>query len=64
MHCYLPVKADLHSFSLNPHPVKYLIALRFLKMFYVLSVKLEPNDAQGKRISIPFSVKTLGREMV
>lgn len=63
-HCYLPVKADLHSFSLNPHPVKYLIALRFLKMFYVLSVKLEPNGAQGKRMSIPFSVKAFGRKMV
>lgn len=44
--------------------MKYLITLRFLKMFYVPSVKLEPNDAQGKRMSIPFSVKALGREMV
>lgn len=44
--------------------MKYLIALRFLKMFYVLSVKLEPNDAQGKRMSIPFSVKAFGRKMV
>lgn len=42
--------------------MKYLIALRFLKMFYVFSVKLEPNDAQGKRMSIPFSVKSIRQE--